>query len=304
MVSERASQQTFFGVSALLFVASAALTTAWCGSMSAMGEMPMPGGWTMSMAWVRMPGQTWPGAAASFLRMWVVMMVAMMLPSLVPALWRYRQARRDARQQALALADRAGGPGVLPSVDRVRNRGLSAEYRIGGHRDATTNAGANRSDGDRCGGSNRRRSPVHRVESASACVLPRGAGTRTQASGGCRHCLATWAAPRHPLQLRVCWSNGDPPRCRGHGSPGHGSRYGRNHCRTASTEWQTCRASYRGHRRSGRDVLDRDSKSRALMTRSLQFKSDTNSPRYIHVPNCAWTATLASWEGADGETQA
>jgi hypothetical protein len=50
MVSERASQQTFFGISALLFVASAALTTAWCESMSAMGEMPMPGGWTMSMA--------------------------------------------------------------------------------------------------------------------------------------------------------------------------------------------------------------------------------------------------------------
>jgi predicted metal-binding integral membrane protein DUF2182 len=197
MVSERASQQTLFGVSALLLVASAALTTAWCGSMSAVGEMPMPGGWTMSMAWVRMPGQTWPGAAASFLRMWVVMMVAMMLPSLVPALWRYRQARRDARQQALALADRAGGPGVLPSVGRVRNRGLSAGYRIGGHRDATTNAGANRSDRDRCGGSNRRRSPVHRVESASACALPRGAGTRTHASGGCRHCLATWAAPRH-----------------------------------------------------------------------------------------------------------
>src|SRR5207253_7008550 len=33
-----------------------------------------------------------PGAAASFLGMWVVMMVAMMLPSLVPMLWRYRQA--------------------------------------------------------------------------------------------------------------------------------------------------------------------------------------------------------------------
>lgn len=32
------------------------------------------------------------GAAASFLCMWVVMMVAMMLPSLVPMLWRYRQA--------------------------------------------------------------------------------------------------------------------------------------------------------------------------------------------------------------------
>jgi len=92
MVSERASQRAFFGVSALLFAASAAVTRIWCSSMSAMGEMPMPGGWTMSMAWMLMPGQTWPGAAASFLGMWVVMMVAMMLPSLVPMLWRYRQA--------------------------------------------------------------------------------------------------------------------------------------------------------------------------------------------------------------------
>jgi predicted metal-binding membrane protein len=86
------SQRAFFGVSALLFVASATLTIGWCASMSAMGGMPMPGGWTMSMAWMRMPGQTWPGTVASFICMWVVMMVAMMLPSLVPMLWRYRQA--------------------------------------------------------------------------------------------------------------------------------------------------------------------------------------------------------------------
>jgi len=92
MASERASQQAFLGVSALLFAASAAGTVVWCASMSAMGEMPMPGGWRMPMAWMRLPGQTWPGAAASFLGMWVVMMVAMMLPSLVPMLWRYRQA--------------------------------------------------------------------------------------------------------------------------------------------------------------------------------------------------------------------
>ncbi|GAA0719483.1 hypothetical protein GCM10009105_28000 [Dokdonella soli] len=46
----------------------------------------------MSMTWMRMPGQTWSNAAASFLGMWFVMMVAMMLPSLVPMLWRYRQA--------------------------------------------------------------------------------------------------------------------------------------------------------------------------------------------------------------------
>ena len=92
MASERSSERAFFGVSALLFAASAAVTIVWCASMSAMGEMPMPGGWTMSMAWMRMPGQTWPGAAASFLGMWVVMMAAMMLPSLVPMLCRYRRA--------------------------------------------------------------------------------------------------------------------------------------------------------------------------------------------------------------------
>jgi predicted metal-binding membrane protein len=92
LTERRALAQPFLGVSALLFVASAALTMAWSASMSAMGGMPMPGGWTMSMAWMRMPGQSWLGAAASFLSMWIVMMVAMMLPSLIPMLWRYRDA--------------------------------------------------------------------------------------------------------------------------------------------------------------------------------------------------------------------
>ena len=87
-----ASTRSFFGISALLFAASAAVTVVWCASMSTLQEMEMPGGWTMSMAWMRMPGQTWPGAAASFLGMWLVMMVAMMLPSLMPMLLRYRQA--------------------------------------------------------------------------------------------------------------------------------------------------------------------------------------------------------------------
>jgi len=92
MASERFSQHAFLSVSALLFAASVTATIICCETMSAMGEMPMPGGWTMSMAWMRMPGQTWLGAAASFLSMWGVMMAAMMLPSLVPMLWRYRQA--------------------------------------------------------------------------------------------------------------------------------------------------------------------------------------------------------------------
>lgn len=90
--SGRAADRVFLGASALIFAAGAAVTIHCCGSMSAMGGMPMPGGWTMSMAWMRMPGQTWPAAAASFLGMWDVMMVAMMLPSLVPMLLRYRQA--------------------------------------------------------------------------------------------------------------------------------------------------------------------------------------------------------------------
>jgi predicted metal-binding membrane protein len=41
---------------------------------------------------MRMPGQTWAGAAVTFLGMWIVMMVAMMLPSLIPMLQRYREA--------------------------------------------------------------------------------------------------------------------------------------------------------------------------------------------------------------------
>lgn len=86
------SQRSFAGIAALLFAASAIVTITWSESMAAMGGMAMPGGWTMSMAWMRMPGQSWPGAAASFLAMWIVMMVAMMLPSLVPMLARYRRA--------------------------------------------------------------------------------------------------------------------------------------------------------------------------------------------------------------------
>ena len=46
----------------------------------------MPGGWTLSMVWTPMAGQTWAGSGARFLTMWLVMMVAMMLPPLLPML--------------------------------------------------------------------------------------------------------------------------------------------------------------------------------------------------------------------------
>ena len=110
MPSERTSERLFFGALALIFAVSAAGTIVWCASMSEMGGMPMPGGWTMSMTWMRMPGQTWPGAVASFLAMWVVMMLAMMLPSLIPALWRYRQA--VGRTGGMRLAELAALVGV------------------------------------------------------------------------------------------------------------------------------------------------------------------------------------------------
>jgi predicted metal-binding membrane protein len=97
MTNTRRPDRAFFGISALAFAASAAVTAIWCGSMSAMPDMEMPGGWTMSMAWMRMPGQSWSGAAATYLGMWTLMMVAMMLPVLVPMLARFRDAhRRDA----------------------------------------------------------------------------------------------------------------------------------------------------------------------------------------------------------------
>jgi predicted metal-binding membrane protein len=102
MASERSSEYSLLGTSALLFTGSVATTIVWSRSMSAMGEMPMPGGWTMSMAWMRMPGQTWPSAAASFLGMWVVMMVAMMLPSFVPMLSRYRSSVAKTGETRLA----------------------------------------------------------------------------------------------------------------------------------------------------------------------------------------------------------
>ncbi|MEO5625587.1 MAG: DUF2182 domain-containing protein, partial [Dokdonella sp.] len=97
------SLHAFLGVSALLFIVSAAMTIRVCTSMSSMHEMPMPGGWTMSMTWMRMPGQTWTDASAAFLGMWLAMMVAMMLPSLLPMLWRYRQSMGGADETHLAL---------------------------------------------------------------------------------------------------------------------------------------------------------------------------------------------------------
>ena len=96
-MASRAPDRALFTIAALLFIGSAAVTVAWCASMAGMPGMDMPGGWSMSMTWMRMPGQTWPGAAAAFLGMWSVMMLAMMLPAITPALREYRRATAGPR---------------------------------------------------------------------------------------------------------------------------------------------------------------------------------------------------------------
>jgi len=78
----------FLTVSVIVFVVSALATIRWSRAMAA--GMTMPGGWTMSMVWMPMPGQTGLSAAVGFEGMWIAMMAAMMLPSLVPTLARTR----------------------------------------------------------------------------------------------------------------------------------------------------------------------------------------------------------------------
>src|SRR3989441_10067552 len=79
----------FIAVCVVAFIVSVAATIYFCRSMCC--EMEMPGGWTMSMMWMRMPGQTWSASAIGFLLMWLAMMVAMMLPS---ALLMFLKTRR------------------------------------------------------------------------------------------------------------------------------------------------------------------------------------------------------------------
>ena len=108
---DAAGERTFRAAATLLFAVSALATVRWCGSMST--GMEMPGGWTMSMAWMRMPGQTWPAAAATFMAMWILMMVAMMLPSLLPMLSRYRRAVLVRDQGRLAPLTAVVGTGYF-----------------------------------------------------------------------------------------------------------------------------------------------------------------------------------------------
>jgi predicted metal-binding membrane protein len=112
-ISQASSDRAFWLSSALVFALSLGVTVVWAASMSGMGEMPMPGGWSMSMVWMRVPGQSWYAAAASFVGMWLVMMMAMMLPSLLPMLVRYRQASREVGASRIGLRTALVGAGYF-----------------------------------------------------------------------------------------------------------------------------------------------------------------------------------------------
>ena len=87
---EAVSPFGFLSICAMAFIASVAATAYFCCSMCC--EIAMPGGWTMSMMWMRMPGQTWFESAMSFQLMWLAMMVAMMLPSALPMFLKTKRA--------------------------------------------------------------------------------------------------------------------------------------------------------------------------------------------------------------------
>ena len=113
-------------------------------------------------------------------------------------------------------ADDTGGRRILPGVDRIRNGRLSARRCAGGGCDGGTIGRARRSDCGRRGHRGRRRSPVHRMEGTSPCLLPADAGARRMlpADAG-----AAWRYGLSPASTAAAaaTADGGPARGRGHG---------------------------------------------------------------------------------------
>ena len=99
----RATRESLVYLLAILaFLVSTTLAVWFCRSMSE--GMEMPGGWSMSMMWMPMPGQGWLAAAGMFLAMWLAMMVAMMLPSVLPTIVIYRRVLQLRHEPQIGLA--------------------------------------------------------------------------------------------------------------------------------------------------------------------------------------------------------
>src|SRR5688572_4945377 len=163
------------------------------------------------------------------------------------------------RRDSCGPADRAGGRRILPGVGGIRNGRLSARRCAGGGGDGGTVGGACRSDGGRRGHHGRRRTPVHRVEGASPCLLPADAGALPDAARARRLGLAIRPQPRLPLQLLLYRLDGGPARRRGHGPARDGGRGGSHYRRTTGTGRSACRADHWSRARRRRIVRDRAS---------------------------------------------
>jgi predicted metal-binding membrane protein len=96
-----------------IFIATVITIAAWAYTIyTANGmssSMPMPGGWSMSMAWMSMGHQSAMAHASMFLVMWAVMMIAMMLPSVMPAVLLHR----GLLQSRVQRGDRAAASQIL-----------------------------------------------------------------------------------------------------------------------------------------------------------------------------------------------
>ncbi len=236
MPFDRTSQPAFFGTSALLFAASAALTTVLVRLHVSYGRDADARRLDDVDGMDAMPGDTWLGAAASFIGMWVVMMVAMMLPSFVPTLWRYRQSVGKAGELRLSWLTALVGIGyfVVWTVFGIVVFPLGATLaEIEMQRPALAKSRSDR--GRRCR-RDRRRTAIQCVEGASPCLLPGDIAKRAFFAGGRCHGLATRATARPSLHLQLRCLYGDPPRHRGDGSAGDGACHGSNHCGTSRIE--------------------------------------------------------------------
>lgn len=109
----RSGEQVLILSAATLFAASAFVTLYFVQAMP--GGMHMAGGWTMSMMWMRMPGQGWLSTSLLFATMWLAMMVAMMLPSALPMFLIYEKTARFRGDRRVGLATWFLGAGYFGS---------------------------------------------------------------------------------------------------------------------------------------------------------------------------------------------
>lgn len=199
------SQGAFIGVSTLLFTAGGTLV--WCTSVSAMGEMPMPGGWMMSMT--RMDADVRRGVACC--------------RCVVPRQVGDDDGRNDA---AILGADAV----ALPPGRSARQ---ARHASVGSRRWSALGTSS-------CGPCwDGRFSSRRRVDSDRRCSSRRWRAVPITVGVVAAHCRRTPAPPGDTACASVSTApmavppDGDPPRHRDHGPARDGYRDGSHHGRTS-----------------------------------------------------------------------